>query len=614
MLRNLSLFFIAIILMAGCSTTKQATVPTSWKTYVNWADYNSAEVTSTDHVIVQNETDILMWDGETGQVLMEEVEDKGMFAELGSQLKESALGPLSSKNDVGIKYWHRTLPGSQTLLLFDRSTDAGTIRSIDLQTGKDLWSSEELPWNVEKFRDETNFAVRKLADISLGAAAVTGLSAALLMQNRAVESIVKEIPQRNAFLFRTLDGVLHMIDSRNGDIIWQNEDVSSTGMATIQYLEETDEVLIAGDMAGLKDIFQSADAEETMKQIYRINAEDGEIIWETKYKGREDQIADIKKEDDKVLLYFTGGSLEFFDFEDGTRKFGTRDEMGMGVTKFASAVTGQNSTLETVLTSMPIIEGNMVYAVNPTGEVNAFALDNKQLVKYNYETGEEIWKSPVLEKAVDVRNMTVTDKLVIVTIPGAGNVVGGTKDPGVYAFDKETGDIAWQFTDPFSKNYSSNVVYGSTDLVTGDGNLVYRIDMADGEVITEQSFEEPDIGDISVVRELPGDTTMAVVGSKGVSVIRNEDFSPVYNAMVDGQISSHQLNDKLFIGRASKTLSKTSEFYAFDLRNQQSVANFTLGSVEGQVYGNLALQGYMPVNQMQQVLTIDNSGITSYDL
>lgn len=603
----------AFLMISSCVATKEAAVPSAWESAVDWGSYNSAEVTPSDNIILQNDTDIIVRNGENGHVILKEIEHKGMFAQFASDIKEQTLGPLSKKNNVHIKYWHRSLPASHTLLLFDRSTDDGTIRSIDSRTGDQLWTSKDLAWNLEKFKDEANYVVDLAAKVSFGSAVGSGIASSILLQNRAIKSMVKEIPQKNAFLFKTVDGALSMIDSRSGRIIWQSRDVSSTGLASVKYLADSDELLIAGDMGGLKDIIKSSDAEETMKQVYRIDANDGNVIWSTKYKGRESQIDDIVKKDKEVLLYFTGGSLEFFDYSDGTRQFGTRDNMKMGTARFASAISSEN-TMETSLTSMPIIEGNTVYAINPTGKVHAASLDNKQLVKYNYQTGKVIWKSPVLEKAVDVRNMKSTDKLIIISIPGAGNMLGGAKHAGIYAFDKKTGKQAWQFTEPISKKYYSNILYRSSDLLTGDGNTIYRLNAADGKLIAKKAFKDPDIGSINHIRVMPGDTSLCALGSKGVSIINSDDLTPVYSTTVSGHISSDYVNDNIYVGASSKLLSTKGTFFAFGFPELNKIANFTLQKPDAKLFGNLDEEGYLPINDMRQVVVMNSTGLTAYNL
>lgn len=599
-----------ITVICSCASTQKVAIPTAWEANINWENYNSAEVTPTEDLVIQNEADILIYDGMTGQVLFKDVpESKGLLGQFGDQMKKQVMGGVGS-NDVEFKYWTLTLTESEKLLLFDRSHDDGGIRAIDLKTGEELWSSTLLSWNLEKYRDLAEGITDLASKLNIASGATAGLASDVLLQSRAISSMIKEIPGEDAFLFQTANGILNKIDAQTGRSLWQSNKVSSSGLASMSYLKDSNEFLVVGDMGGLKDIIKSAD--EAMKQVYRIDAESGDVLWSTQYKGRESQVEKIKKMRGKVLVYFLGGSMEFYDYESGDRLFGTRDDMAMGTTKLASAVSKTN-TMETTETALPIVEGQAVYAINPTGDVNALALDDKQLVKYNYEMGEVIWKSPVLEKTMDVRNMMLTDQVVIVQVPGAGNVVGGSKESGMYAFDKETGELAWSFAEPLSKKYAVEPIYRDTELLTADGDLVYRINLEDGSVIEKRSFEALDLGAIISMKELAGDK-LSIIGSKGLAIVSDKDFSMTFNTSVDGRVSYHHLNDDTMITTSQKLLSKKSRLYAFDLGMQNKITDFRLTDLDMQIYGNFVTQGYMPINDLQHLLTVTESGIVNYKL
>ncbi len=606
------LVFTVGLLISSCASTKKASVPSAWSSSFNWDNYNSAEVTSTDHVIIQNETDIVVLDGKTGKVVYKDIkEKKGLLAQFGDQIKEQALSGISG-NDVDIKYWHLTLPESGVLLLFDRSTDYGDVISIDLETGRKLWQKRHLSWNLNKYEDIAGGIVDLASKVSLGGAAATGIASEVLLQTRAIESMIEEVPEKQAFLFRTADGVLHMIDSKRGGSLWQNSDISSTGLGAVKYLKDSDDLLIAGDMGNMKDIIKSIDSEETLKQLYRIDAETGNVIWSTKYKGREDQVDKVFVKDQLALLYFTGGSLELFEMESGERIFGTRDSFGMGTARLASTVSSQN-TMETTETAMPILDRELVYAVNPTGEVNKFALDDKVITKFDSRTGDLVWKTKPLEKTIDITDMFVRDELVIILIPGAGNVVGGAKSPGLYAFDKDTGEQLWYFGDQqLGKNYKPNFILKDDEILTGGGDILYRIDLQNGSVISEYQFGEFGLGNIEEIKEISGDKYL-IVGTKGVILSDNEG-TPLFHETLDGRMVSWQMNDRQLIAKSQKVLSKKESLSAFDISDQKLITNFTLTGPGDFVYGNLAQQGYIPIAELSQVITIQSNGITSYYL
>lgn len=602
-----------VLFISSCASPQKATVPTSWSKNIDWENYKSAEVTSTEHIIVQNETDILIYDGITGNEVFRDVKKKkGLFGQFGDHIKEQAMGGLSTKNDVDIKYWHYMLPDSKVLLLFDRSDDEGGIRAIDLESGKELWNNHHLTWNLEEYRNLAEGITNLAAKLSLGSGATAGIASEVLLQTRAIQSMITEVPEKDAFLFRTADGTLYLLNPQNGHSFWQTDQFSSTGVAAVQYLKESDDLLVAGDMGNLKDVLKSVDSDETVKQVYRINAESGEVKWASKYKGREDQIEQLELRDQLALLYFSGGSLEFFDLANGKRLFGTRDEFGMGDAKVASAVSSEN-TLETAETAMPVIEENEVYAVNPTGDINSLALDDKVLTKFNYQTGELLWTSPVLEKTPDVHNIHLNGQSVIITIPGAGNVAGGSKQPGLYAFDKESGEERWHFGDQLGKNYIPHLLLDEDHIWTGADNALYKVNLENGELVGTHKFDEYDLGTISELNKTFGNE-LVLIGSKGMAVLDRETPDSLFHGDIDGRVRDWTGNDRRLLVKGEKVLSSQETLYVFDLNETTLITDFTLTSAGKKVYGDLVTRGFVPVDDFRKVITIDEGGIRVYQL
>jgi outer membrane protein assembly factor BamB len=601
------------LVIGSCASSQKAAVPTSWSENIDWENYNSAEVTVTEHVIIQNETDVIIYDAVSGKEVFRDVkEKKGLLGQFGDQIKEQAMGGLSTKNDVEIKYWHYTLPASKVLLLFDRSDDEGGIRAIDLELGRELWSNQHLKWNLEEYRNLAEGVTKLAAKLSLGSGATAGIASEVLLQTRAIQSMITEVPEKDGFLFRTADGTLHFLDPKSGHSLWQTDQFSSTGVAAVQYLKESDDLLLAGDMGNLKDVLKTMDSDETIKQLYRIDAETGKLKWESKYKGREDQIEQLQLRDQLALLYFSGGSLEFFNLENGDRFFGTRDEFGMADAKVASAVSSTN-TLETSETAMPVIQGNEVYAINPTGEVNTFALDDKVLTKFNYQTGELLWTSPVLEKTPDVHDIHVTDQLVIITIPGGGNVAGGSKHPGLYAFDKESGERVWHFGKQLDKHYTTNSIIKENHIWTGADNALYKVSTENGELMEDYQFDEFDLGNINEIKETVG-SELALIGFKNMAVVDNNRPDSLFYGDIDGRVRDWTGNDNRLLVKGEKVISSRETLYVFDLGDATLIADFPLSAPDKKIYGDLAARGFIPIDDFKKVLLIDDRGITAYQL
>ncbi|NGP88034.1 PQQ-binding-like beta-propeller repeat protein [Fodinibius halophilus] len=615
-----ALSIAGLLLAVGCASTKKATIATAWNQSVDWQLFTSAELVGDAYAVLQNEEDLLILEDRKGAAVVNEVRKNsgGVFAAFGKAIKESVQNPLSAKNDVSIRYWHKFLPGSEVLLLFDRSKDEGTIRAIQPADGTEKWTSTQLPWNLEKFRDEANFAVELLAQSSLQTAMGADVLTNVMLQTRAIDGMIAEVPGKNAFLFRTVDGNFQMIDTDTGKKHWETEDMSSTGIAAVTYLEGTNQLLVAGDMAGLKDIIKSADAQETMKQLYLFDADTGKLQWATKYLGREEQVRSIKKVDNLVHISFYGGSVELFNSDKGTRNFGTRDSNMMGTTRTASAMGGEYGIMETRDTAEPQFEGDFVYAVNPAG-TRVVGMPDKKITKFNYRTGEVVWESPVLEKTPDIRDLLVRDDVVLARISMntpdeglgvKGNIVGGTKELGMYAFDKDTGKELWSYTEPFSKHIS-NVIYGDREGWAAGKNSVFKFDLNSGEVMAESTLEDPDVGTIYMLHE-KGTNEILVRGQNGFAMIGKDSLKAEYGAEYAGRLQTYRLDDRYYYAMTEKLLSEKQTLYVYDLKANRKVTAFTLERPEQRIRGNIYNMGYAPLRRSQLLMTITPTGLKSY--
>lgn len=617
---KMALLLGMLMVLSSCAMTKKASIPSAWEKNINWQNFNSAEVTETDHTIIQNEEEIMVVSGSDGKSTYKELkESEGVFGSIGSAFKESLQNPLGADNDVAIKYWHVTLPETQTLLLFDRSKDEGEIISINLETGEIQWTSTEMPWNLERYADEVGIAVELLAESSLAAGALAGIASNVLLQSRAIQSMTAEVPGKDAFLFRMLNGKLSLVDSNTGDIQWSTEEFESSGIGALTYFSDSDEILIAGDMGNMKDVIKSADAEISMKKIYLIDGSTGELKWKANYNGREDATRNFVIREDEIILYFAGGFAEVFNYDDGTPMFRTIDDNLVGLRKATGAAfgEGEGNVLATRETADPVFEDSFVYAVNAVN-THAVGYPDKQLFKYDYKTGETMWESPVLAHAPDVRDMHITDELVIVRVSmGApddamgkrGAVVGGVLDYGFYAYDKETGEQVWTYSEPFVKHVT-NVIYGDNVAWAGGGGTVYKFRLDNGELIQKKSL---DTGTLFMLHERV-DNQLFARGWQGFAMLSMDSLKTGYTSGISGRLESYNISDRFYTVRSGKIISEKETIEVFDLIKEEQITEFTVAELEFGLYGGLDDDGYKRFSSPEQLLTITNNGLKSYHL
>lgn len=601
------------LLIQNCASTNEATIPRGWTYNLNWENYNSAEVTQSDYLIVQSKEDMVLLDGNDGRIVVDDIRERGgLFSEIGRDFKEQVKEDLLVSQRVNIKYFHKELPQLGTILLFNQVEKGDQVQSYDLKTGEEKWSSTSYVWNLDKYKDIANIAINEIMEGSLGA---KGMSAVAL-QTRLIQSMIQEVPEKDAFLFRTVEK-LYLINHETGEVLWENEAMAGTGIAAVNYLPQSNQLLIASSMSGLRDVLENANEQQELKQLILVDANTGDMEWKSEYQGRSEQVKNIAVKNKKIHLNFNGGSMEVFDYSSGKRIWGTRDGSLEGNTKVAS-FTGDYNLMETIETANPQFDGEHLYAVNPK-DVKAVGLPDKRLQKFDYATGEILWDVE-LEKTTDIRDMLLRDDKVIVrlssqlpdTMSGnVSNILGGVKDLGFYAFNKEDGTLDWQLSEPF-ENHVTNIVYGENKAWAGGEESLYKFSLDDGTILADSSYEGYEIGEIKYIHD-SGDK-LVLVGFKGMAIVEKENLTTLFSESPSGRLANYEINDRFLIVKMRRLLSGQENLYVYNLTGASSITNFTLTPPEKNVGGILGGKGYYPTEDFKQLITITEGGIESYEV
>lgn len=482
-MKSLMIIAVTVIFLSGCGASKVSTGPVAWSYPIEWTGNTTVQKTASGHFVIQKGDSLIVIDGLTGKILVNDVPDSegSVFSRFASQVSEGFKEEftLSSDNPYVRNYISMGLPSVNTLLLFNIKEDEGYIRSINTATGEQRWKTTAYRWNREKKRDELNLA---LSAFSIGSGSTIS---AIAMKSRSTASMIEALPVKDAFLFKTINK-LHLVDANSGKPIWSSSDIDGTGMAAMEYLPESDQILLVGSMRGVRDAVAASSEDVAMNQVTLIDASTGHIVWQTPYTGRSATVQGMMKVGNRVYLYQLGGIAQAFAFDSGTRLMGTRDHTTTkNIKNFKSfmAQSGQNKS-PYFRAATPQFEDNYVYAAN-TISYNATSLPDREITKMNAETGEVIWSHP-LEESPKIKEIFLSARDVIVRIPKT-NVLGKEKEAGLYAFSKETGALAWKVTKPFQKNMSGAYFSTNTALVN-NGEKTFVVDLNNGEILKTSSY------------------------------------------------------------------------------------------------------------------------------
>lgn len=604
------LFTISIF--NSCASTKTASVPRGWSYSVDWDSFNAAQLTPTDHILVQNKENMVMLDGNNGHVVDEDFRKQGGFlSQIKHDFKEQIKEKTLVSQRVNTKYFFKEMPKLNTVLLFNRIDGKNTISSVDMTSGKKNWESDTYQWNLNGYKDAANIIANK--EGILGGDAASQLA----FQTRLVQRMVYAVPEMDAFLFRSVKK-LYLIDAKTGNVRWSTNKIDGTGIAAVKYLADSNQLLMATSMAGLKDVLKNATDTKSLKQLVLLNRDTGKIAWKTNYRGRSEQVANIKIRNNLVLLNFHGGAAEYFLLKDGRRIFGTRDNALEGTTKMASATGVKFNMYETYETAMPRINKGSVYAVSPK-TAKAFGIPDKELQKFDLKTGKLIW-SRTFEHALDIRDMIFVGNDVIVRFsqPGpdlmagkVGNIVGKKMPLGFYAFSRKDGKLDWKLTDPFEKHVT-NVIYGDNKAWAAGGETVYKFGLDDGHIIADSSLADKEVG---IARHLydAGDN-IVYLGDEGMAIFNKADLHTIYSDTPKGHLDDFDINNRVLVMQLSPRLSTKREIDVYNLVTPKKITSFTIESPKKEILGKLGDRGFFTTKDFKQVVTLNETGLTSYKI
>jgi len=480
--------FTIISLLFTCWLYAQEDMPLVWETRLDHSiSHNGTGTEDRGYSYAASDKEITVFDNAMGKI------------KWSARFKE--IAPKLSKIDELIPFWE-----SNAIFLFDRKMGKDQIACVDMETGK-------LLWNTDKYQDVS-------------------------------DENVMYIKEADAFAI-SLKKALVWIKARTGEEQWTTEKFKGV---VGQYVYTDDGYLICvnfvpGELAALFSGFKN--------QIAKINTKNGDIEWENTYIGRAERkvisgefVFDLDVVEDKVILRLNG--IQTYDLKTGATLYSASFDYTpagvvgkpMGARKFGV----YNAVAD------PKVVGNDLYVLDMSNKKNQF------LKKYDYNSGKLVWTSKEIQDAKAIPNMyLIGDKMVLQiggTVEAQAYIVRTTsegtyyewkiwypnvKPNGVQAFNLKDGSLAWQ-SERFKKGIT-NMVDIEGNVVVCSGKALYSMDAASGKENYEVPVSKGGVGNANSI--LPYKDMVAVIGEKGVSTFKASSGEVV----ASGKYKSSYLED-----------------------------------------------------------------------
>lgn len=460
--------------------------------------------------------------------------------------------------------------GGGYLFLFDeRKLGTDRVACIDIKSGKELWSSEAYQNLIPK-----------------GTKAEEGTDQGEL-------ETVKYIVELDAFLISQKSSII-LVKANTGEKIWETNRFKG-GVGKYIYNKEKNEIILAN----FKPTALGALFAGFKNQLVRINASNGEILWDATFVGTVEKelvtrraILDIWIKDNKVFLYLNG--LMVYDYKTGQKLWEAiyENDMDGGGGMFSNSV---NKKYYRTLAD-PIFTDDAVYIV-----MLGTRDRTKYVEKHDLESGKLLWASEKVTGAFCVPNIYKTGSKILIQIGGKVQVqeyrmetrtnpyTGGTEKVrvpyiywdykaqknGLVCLDDSNGKLAWR-SDKFDKRITDMILNEGKTVFVGDGDQFYCYEIASGKQLFDVKHDDAGVGKATDVIDF-GDKVV-VLSEKGLAAYNKKDGSRAYASdKIKGVDYFYHIGNNYFLRdqRNSKNI-----IYGIDMTNGE-----TKGSVQSKGKG-----------------------------
>jgi len=522
----------------------------------------------------ENKASVLAVCGSDGQLIIGTDDNSASVIDMsGKPLWNGDYKKLTTNKTNKSEFQYTVWKGEKGgyLFLFDeRSMGTDRVACLDIETGKELWNSEAYHNLIPK-----------------GTKAEEGTDQGEL-------ETVKYISELDAFLI-SQKGSIILVKANTGEKIWETNRFKG-GVGKYIYNKEKNEIILAN----FKPTALGALFAGFKNQLVRINASNGEILWDATFVGTVEKelvtrraILDIWIKDNKVFLYLNG--LMVYDYNNGQKLWEAiyeNDMDGGGGGMFSN--TQSKKYYRTI--AEPIFTDNAVYIVMLGTKDRT-----KYVEKHDFESGKLLWATEKVAGAFCVPNIYKTGNKVLIQIGGKVQVqeykmesrvnpyTGGSEKVrvpyiywdykaqknGLVCLDDSNGKLAWR-SDKFDKRITDLILNEDKTVFAGDGDEFYCYDIASGKQLFDVKHDDAGVGKATDVIDF-GDKVV-VLSEKGLAAYNKKDGSRAYATdKIKGVDYFYHIGENYFLRdqRNSKNI-----IYGIDMINGE-----TKGSIQSKGKG-----------------------------
>jgi outer membrane protein assembly factor BamB len=390
---------------------------------------------------------------------------------------------------------------SNAIFLFDKKSGKDQMVVVDMETGNKLWST-----NKYQGIDDPDEVIY--------------------------------IAELNAYAIVTKTN-LTMVKARTGEELWSTVKFSTPVGKYFYDAKENSIVIISMPRNSWQALFKGF-----KNQILKINAKNGDVMWEQTFVGMverkivtKESIANITLKGDKLFLQLNG--LQVYDYKTGNPIWAAAYDVTFTRALVRPRVYGEvvkYGVYEAI--AKPLYDGEYVYILDVKDRKSQY------LKKYEINSGKLVWSSPEIKDARVIPGLYKIDDRIILQIGGAVEIQAISKQTygsgyvqwtqyyrtvkyqnvkpyEVQAFNVSDGTKSWD-SERFKKGITNLFPYNN-NIIVCSGKALYSLDYKTGKEQYEVLLADDEIGlaeriiSPSELGEKINKENVILIGEKGVA-------------------------------------------------------------------------------------------------